>query len=140
MFTKNGKCEKYFSTYGDLAARLVLGLIFILAGIGKLFGPAPGIEGFTGMLTGLGIPVAGVMAIIVGIIELVGGVLLIIGFLDKYAALLLAIIMLVATIMVHIPNGWNDFKYPLLLVFLLARYIGSNKTTIMNFSKNGFKA
>ncbi|MCF7866162.1 DoxX family protein [Candidatus Woesearchaeota archaeon] len=137
---KNKKCTPYFSMYGDLGLRLVTGLIFILAGIGKLFGPSPGIEGFSGMLTGIGIPAAGVVAVIVGIIELAGGILLIVGYFDKYAAMLLAIIMIVATILVHIPKGWSDFRYPLLLVFILARYVGTNKTTIINLVKNGFKA
>lgn len=111
--------------YGDFLARLVVGLIFIFSGIGKLFGPMPGIEGFTGMLTGLGIPLPGAFAVIVGIVELVGGILLIIGFLDNWAALLLSIVILVAIVSVHITNGWNDFRYPLLLFFVLIKYIGT---------------
>ena len=40
---------------GDFLIRIVAGLIFIFAGYGKLFA-TPGIEGFSGMLSGLGFP------------------------------------------------------------------------------------
>ena len=59
---------------GDLLIRAVTGLIFILAGYGKLFAQ-PGIEGFSGMLSGIGFPAPVFFAVLVGGIELVGGIL-----------------------------------------------------------------
>ena len=115
---------KKLAMYGDFLVRIVAGLIFIFAGYGKLFG-APGIEGFTGMLTSIGFPFPGFWAVLVGIVELVGGILLLVGLCNKVSAALLSIVMLVAIITVHIPNGWNDTRFPLLLFTVLIRYIGT---------------
>ncbi len=128
------KLEKY-SKYGDLLLRVVIGLIFIIAGYGKLFG-APGIEGFSGMLAGIGFPLAAALAVVIGIIELVGGLMLLVGLWTKIPATLLAIIMLVAVITVHLKNGWADFRYPLLLFAALITYIVKpNSCSIMDLKK-----
>ncbi|MCF7872264.1 DoxX family membrane protein [Candidatus Woesearchaeota archaeon] len=132
------KCGNYMNTYGDFLLRVVVGLIMTISGFGKLFA-TPGIEGFSGMLSGLGFPIPSALAVIVGIIELLGGLILIIGYFDKYAARLLAIIILVAIITVHLKDGWNGFKYQLLLFAALLRYFGNSQTTLMNMIKNKFK-
>ena len=50
------------------------------------------------------------------------GALLIVGFLSRYVGLVLAVIMLVATVMVHLPNGYgmsgNGVEYTLTLLLL----------------------
>lgn len=120
--------KKTCSTVGDVGGmlvRIIAGVIFVIAGYGKLFG-APGIEGFSGMLGGMGMPIPVVFAVLVGIIELVGGVLLISGYWSQWAARPLAIIILVAIIGVHISNGWNDVRYPLLLLVVLISFIGKD--------------
>jgi len=51
------------------------------------------------------------LAIIVALIELVGGLAILFGLFVRYAALLGAITMLVALFMVHFPNGiapWSN--------------------------------
>lgn len=81
--------------YADLAPlliRLGVGLIFIYAGWGKL----TGIEGTTGFFDSIGIPMAGLMAWVVAIVEFVGGIMILTGFRIQVPALLLAFIMLVA--------------------------------------------
>lgn len=116
---------------GEMLTRIVVGVIFIIAGYGKLFG-APGIDGFSGMLSGLGFPIPVVFAVLVGIIELVGGLLLVAGYWSEWAARLLAIIMIVAILAVHLPNGWvgtqgsEGVRYPLLLLVVLISYIGKD--------------
>lgn len=122
------------STYGDFLLRLLVGIIFIVAGYGKLFA-SPGIEGFTGMLSGLGFPIPVVFAILVGVLELVGGVLLIVGFYDNIASATLAFIMLVALVSVTIPGGEkNRIFYDSLLFLSLIRYSGVNYTIKSVFS------
>jgi putative oxidoreductase len=112
---------------GDLLIRAVTGLIFILAGYGKLFAQ-PGIEGFSGMLSGIGFPAPVFFAVLVGGIELVGGILLLIGFWTHISSLFLAVIMLTAIFTVHLQNGWADVRYPLLVLVALVRYIGTPGT------------
>lgn len=79
-----------------LVLRVVVGGIFMYHGFGKLFGPMPGIPGFTGMLQGMGIPMPMVMAYVVGIVELLGGLLMILGVKVKIVAALQSIVLLVA--------------------------------------------
>ncbi|MBN2566716.1 DoxX family protein [Candidatus Woesearchaeota archaeon] len=99
----------------------------MLAGAGKLFGVfgGPGIEGFSGMLAGIGFPAAGLLAYLVGTVELVGGILLVIGLWTTVPAALLATIMAVAIVTVHRSQGWGGIRFPLLLLAVMVRYIGT---------------
>lgn len=117
------KFEKV-SQIGSLLTRVVIGLIFVLAGYGKLFA-TPGITGFTGMLTGIGVPLPGFFAVLVGIVELVGGIMLLLGAWTTIPSILLSIVMVVAILTVHLKNGWGDYRYPLLLLVATMRYIGN---------------
>jgi putative oxidoreductase len=106
-------------------SRLALGIIFVVSGVGKVFAVGPkasGIEAFAGTLAQLGIPLPTVAAWGVGVLELVGGVLLLIGLLTRIVAGLLAIDMAVATVLVHLPNGFviSDGGYEYTLVLTLS--------------------
>ena len=95
--------------YAALPLRLVLGPIFLIHGYMKLFG---GIEGTAAFFANLGIPLAGFFAYIVGMVEFVGGILLILGVIVKISSLVLLIDMVIATLLVHLPKGFlisNDF-------------------------------
>lgn len=118
--TRNGELERWGPTF----ARLALGIPMLVAGIGKVFavGPkAPGIEGFTGMLSGIGIPFPTVFAWIVGITEVVTGVFLLVGVLVRLSGVFVAVIMLVATVTVHLENGYatTDGGFELTLALFL---------------------
>jgi putative oxidoreductase len=83
--------------YADLAPlmlRIGVGLIFIYAGWGKL----NGIEGTAQFFASNGIPMAGIMAWVVAIVEFVGGFMVLAGFRIQLPTLLLAFTMLVAII------------------------------------------
>lgn len=102
--------------------RLALGTIFVVAGAGKVFGIGPkavGIDGFAGFLASLGVPMPELFAWIVGLVELVGGILLLAGLFTRYASVLLLADMLTAMWLVHIPNGFavgnNGIEFPLVL-------------------------
>lgn len=89
--------------------RLALGIPMLIAGVGKVFGVGPkpmGISGFAGFLASLGVPLPTVAAWGVGLVELVGGILLLIGLAVRLASAVIAIDMLVATVLYHLPNGY----------------------------------
>ena len=86
--------------------RLILGFGFVYHGFPKLFS-AEGHEMFLGMLQDIGVPAAGLMAWIVGTVELVGGIALIAGAFASIASALLIVNMLVAILTVHLPIGFN---------------------------------
>lgn len=112
---------------GLLVLRGVLGLLVASHGAQKipgLFG-GPGISGFAGTLGQLGLRPARAWAIIGGLAELVGGLLVALGLLTPIAALVVAGNMLVAILAVHWRNGfWNQaggIEYPfVLLVAMIA--------------------
>ena len=96
-----------------LVMRVVVAVIFIKFGYGKLFG-APGIEGFTGMLTMLSLPLPGLFAYLVGITELLGGIAILLGVATRFSALGLTVITFVAWatvkgfglgMLTQLPNG-----------------------------------
>jgi len=122
------KMEKY-AHYHDLPLRIALGIIFLFAGFGKLFG-AMGIEGFTGMLAGLGVPLAGVVAWIVALVEFFGAICLCLGWKTRSAAGLLAAVMVVALILVKIPGGDPSAMFTDIAILgaaLSLFFTGSNK-------------
>jgi putative oxidoreductase len=93
---------------GLLVLRVVLGVIFIGHGAQKLFGSfgGPRISGFASVLEQMGVKPARPMAILAGLAEFVGGILMILGFLTPLAALALIVVMTVAVFTVHLKNGF----------------------------------
>ena len=104
--------------WGIALLRVVTGIIFLMHGQQKLF--EFGIGGVTGMMTGLGVPAPGLMATVVTLVELVGGIALILGAFTRIAAILVAIDVLVAFFLVHLPNGFFATNGGVELVLLLA--------------------
>lgn len=101
--------ERSMYNWSAFLLRVALGIVFLVAGAGKVLniGPkAAGIDGFAGFLMSLGVPFPTLFAWVVGLVELVGGFLLLVGLFTRYAAILLAIDMAVATWVVHLPNGF----------------------------------
>ena len=80
-----------------LVARILIGILFLVAGIMK----AMNIAGTTAYMTRLGFPAPVLMAYLSTIIELASGVLLIIGWQTRRVAWLLIVYVLIATGMAH---------------------------------------
>lgn len=96
--------------------RVVAGLIFAVHGAQKLF--VFGIDGVAGGFAQMGVPFAAVVGPAVGALELVGGLALIAGFLTRPIAAALAVTMLGAIFLVHLPAGFflpNGYEFVLML-------------------------
>lgn len=85
-----------------LVLRLVFGFMIAAHGWQKLQG---GPAQFAGFLTKLGVPAPEIMAWVVTLTELGGGILLIVGLLTRLAALALAINLTVALLLVKLDAG-----------------------------------
>jgi putative oxidoreductase len=83
--------------------RVVVGVIFIAHGAPKIFG---GMEGTAGFFGSLGIPLPIVAAWMISLLEFLGGIALIAGFLVTPIALLLTTHMLIGILLVHAANGF----------------------------------
>lgn len=107
---------------GLLIIRVVIGLLFIGHGAQKLFGMFGGYgpKGTGGWMESVGIKPGVAMAVIAGLIELIGGTMFGIGLFTPVAAILIALTMVGAIVKVHGPNGlWatsNGYEYPLVVL------------------------
>lgn len=85
----------------SLVGRLLLALLFVPAGIGKITGFA----GTAGYIASKGLPMPELGALVAIVVEVGGGLALIAGFGTRLAALVLALFTLVATFIFH--NYWG---------------------------------
>jgi putative oxidoreductase len=83
-----------------LVARILLAAMFVIAGFGKI----GGFEGTAGYIASKGLPLPQVGAAIAILVELGGGILLIVGWKARWAALAIAAFTVVATVFFH--NFW----------------------------------
>jgi putative oxidoreductase len=78
-----------------LAARILLGALFIVAGLGKL----ADVQGFAGYMASGGVPAFLAWPVI--LVEILGGIAILVGFQTRPAALLLAAFSIVAAVLYH---------------------------------------
>jgi len=102
---------------GTAVLRIVLGVIFVMHGWQKLSWGFAHVGEFLGSLH---VPVPTVAAVLLTLVELLGGIALIVGLLVRYVSALLAIDMLFAIILVHFKHGFftsnGGLEFPLLLL------------------------
>lgn len=113
--------------WGLLIIRLIVGLTFVGHGAQKLFGwfGGPGIKGTAGWFGSINIKPALPMAVLVGLFELVGGLLFAAGLFTPVGAAMLAVTMLGAILTVHIKNGfWSTSGGIEFNLILLAVVVG----------------
>ena len=80
-----------------LVGRVLLALLFIFAGFGKL----SDIGGTAGWFGSIGLPLPTIAAILVGLLELVGGLAIIVGFQTRLFAIAIAVFTIAATLIAH---------------------------------------
>lgn len=80
-----------------LLGRILLSLIFITSGFGKI----GGFDGTVGYIASKGLPMAAVVAALTIVVELGGGLAVAVGFLTRWAALALAAFTVLAALIFH---------------------------------------
>ena len=86
--------------YGSLTGRILIALIFILSGFGKI----AGFDGTVGYIASQGLPLPQLLAIGAIIVELGGGILLVLGWKARWAAAALFVFTALAALLFH--NFW----------------------------------
>jgi putative oxidoreductase len=88
------------SHFGPLAGRVLIALIFVLSGFGKI----TGFEGTVGYIASKGLPLPQIAAVAAIVVELGGGILLIAGWKARWAAGAMFIFTAAAAVLFH--NFW----------------------------------
>jgi putative oxidoreductase len=105
---------------GLLLARLILGVLMVAHGGGKLFGwlGGHGLAGTAGFFEQLGLRPGKLFVVTASLAEVVSGILIALGLLGPVGPALLLSVMIVATVSVHWKNGLfagtNGIEVPLL--------------------------
>ncbi|WP_295808519.1 DoxX family protein [uncultured Nitratireductor sp.] len=80
-----------------LIGRILISVIFIVSGYGKI----TGIGGTAGYFGNIGLPLPVVTAWVVALLELLGGIAILVGFQTRIAALLLALFCVASGVIAH---------------------------------------
>lgn len=92
--------SSWYQNWVPVIARILLSAIFILGGVGKLMN----FEGSVGFAASVGVPFPDVAVALALVIELLGGIFLLVGFKTKVTAMIVAVTTLVITFYFH--NGF----------------------------------
>ena len=87
--------------YAPVVARVLMGGMFLLAGIQKFMG----LEGTAGYIASVDLPASMVLAVLVAALEVVAGAAILLGIRVKLAAAALVVFTVVATLLFH--TGWS---------------------------------
>jgi putative oxidoreductase len=129
----------YFTWLPPLVARIVVGWVFLWSGWGKLNALPRMIENFREW----GIPHPEILTPFVSGVEFVGGILLLLGFLTRIAAVPLIVVMVVAVISAKLGEvdsletllGFEEVSY--LVLFLWLAVAGPGPLSIDFFLESG---
>jgi putative oxidoreductase len=107
--------EKSLDTFGPLAARVALALIFVMSGFAKLADPAA----TAGYIASKGLPLASLLAVLAATLELAAGLALVLGAKTRWAALALAAFLVPVTLIFHNPAGLEGMAAQMQMIQLL---------------------
>jgi len=103
------------SAFAPLPVRIIAGIAFILHGLPKF----ENLQGTQGFFASVGIPAD--LALLIGLLEVIGGVLLIVGLLTRITSILFTMEMICTVLIVKADNsfmGQGGFEVDLLLMFI----------------------
>jgi putative oxidoreductase len=111
--------------------RVVLGILFLAHGISKL---QMGLGNVEAWFSSIGVP--GVLAYVVAVLELVGGILLIVGLFTRYVSVLFVIMLIGAIFSVKLSVGllgnsqMAGYELDLILIFVAIYLIVSDNSPL----------
>ena len=80
-----------------IVGRVLLALMFVISGTGKL----GNVSGTAGYIASAGLPAASLLAVATGLLEVIAGLALMVGFKARWAALALGLFTLLASVLFH---------------------------------------
>ena len=95
------------ASWAPIPLRLIVGYGFMEHGFAKL---ARGPDAFPAILHALGVPAPHLMGWLTILVEIVGGLFVLLGALIPLASIPMAAVLLVAMITVHLPYGFSSIK------------------------------
>ena len=96
------------ASWAPIPLRLIVGYGFLTHGVLKL---GRGVDVFAAALDGLGVPLSHLMAWITIIIELVGGIAVLVGAYVPLVSVPMTIVLVVAMVKVHWQFGFSSIKF-----------------------------
>jgi putative oxidoreductase len=93
--------------WAPIPLRLIVGYGFMEHGFAKL---ARGLDAFPAILQAIGVPAPHLMGLLTIMVEIVGGLAVLLGALVPLASIPMAAVLLVATFTVHLPYGFSSIK------------------------------
>jgi putative oxidoreductase len=96
-----------FRTWAPVPLRLIVGYGFMAHGYAKIM---KGPEHFIDILHAIGVPAPELLGWATIIIEIVGGIAILAGAFLTWASIPMAVILIVAALTVHLPNGFSSIK------------------------------
>jgi putative oxidoreductase len=122
-----------FAKWGMVPLRIVVGLVFLMHGAQKLF--VFGVSGTADIMGKLGLPLPLLCAAIVIIVELLGGLAILLGMFTRLAGAVLAFEMVVAIFVARLAGGFfapygYEFELTLLGACLTFALNGPGRTSL----------
>jgi putative oxidoreductase len=94
-------------TWTALPIRLIVGYGFMEHGFAKL---GRGVDGFAHILQAIGMPFPSLLAWSTVLIEILGGLAILLGAFVALASIPMAVVLIVAILTVHLPYGFSSIK------------------------------
>lgn len=117
--------------WGPIFLRLALGTVFVAHGWAKLGTPLGTPEGFN--IEGWNWPYPVFWAWVVALVETIGGLLIVVGFLTRLAALLIAAVMAVAIVKLKAEQGFIggfEFEFSLMMIAVALFFTGGGRLSV----------
>jgi len=121
---------KYHKAWGLFLLRAVTGLVFVNHGWMKL----AALDKTAGFFSTLGLPPGA--ATFIALVEVVGGLMLILGVVPRLAGLVLGVEMIVALWLVNIPRGSYEFELLLCAASLAVFLVGAGRLSLYSMERD----